>query len=165
MKKIILALIIFSFALLTGCTLGNTPTSKTEDLLSRYQMLDKSISISYTDLANDSNLSSDIKKDYEDLIKKQYRNLSYEVKEEKIDGDTATVTVQVKVMNYKDAIKKYNKADYSADKYHSLVIDNLKNTKETTTYTIDFTLTKDAKNNWVTDKLTRIEEEKLLGIN
>lgn len=103
MKKKIL-MIILCFVVLVGCELSNNPTSKTEAFLLDYQMLKDNISINYTDLIEDTNVSTDIKEGYKDLIKKQYRNLSYEIKEEIIDGDIATVTTEIKVMDYKKNI-------------------------------------------------------------
>lgn len=150
--------------MLVGCTLGNTPTARVEDLLSKYQMLDKSITISYTSLTTDTNLSQDTINRYEDAIEKQYRDLSYEVKEEVIDGNTATVTIQIEVMNYKAAIDKYDKNDYETAKYHELVLDSIESTKEMVTYTLDITLTKDDNDNWNVDDLTTENRNKLLGI-
>ena len=150
--------------MLVGCTLGNTPTSKTEDLLSRYQLLDDSVNISYTSLTTDTNLSQDIIKTYEEAIEKQYRDLSYEVKEEVIDGDKAVVTIQIEVMNYNEAINKYNKADYEVAEYHKLVTEALDEFKDTVTYTLDITLTKDNADTWVVDPLTTENTSKLLGI-
>lgn len=164
MKKISLCLILFSFSLLVGCTLGNTPTSRVENMLSKYQMLDNSINVSYTSFTTDTNLGKDIIGGYEKAIEKQYRNLSYEVKDEVIDGDTATVTIQIEVMNYKDVIDRYNKNDYELVRYHELVIEALKDTKDTITYTLDITLTKDNSDNWSIDTLTTENINKLLGI-
>ena len=165
MKKIFLIIIIFSFTILVGCSLGNTPTSRVEDFLSKHQMLDNDISISYTNLTTDTNLSQNIKDRYRTAIIKQYRNLSYEVKEEEIDGNKSTVTIQIEVMNYRKAIDKYNKTDYEAEKYHELVLDELENTKEMITYTIDFNLTKFENDTWTVDDLSFEDKEKLLGIN
>ena len=164
MKKISLILIIFSFSLLVGCTLGNTPTSRVEAKLSDYQMLEDNISISYTDLIQSNGINQDMKDDYEAAIKKQYKNMSYEIKEEVIDGDIARVTVEIEVMNYKEAFAKYDASDYEASKYHELVLDELENTKEMVTYTVDFTLTKDDNDNWSVDYLTDEIKNKLLGI-
>ena len=127
-------------------------------------MLNNNISTSYTNLTTDTDLNQDIKNRYEKVIKKQYRNLSYEVKEEIIDGDDATVTIQVEVMNYKDAFNKYNRNEYDKNEYHTLILDALENTKEMTTYTLDITLTKDDNDNWIIDNLTQENKDKLLGI-
>lgn len=162
MKKIILT--IFCFTMLVGCTLGNTPTSKVEDMLTNYQMNKYSIDISYTNLTSDSNLSADIIKKYEDAIEKQYRDLSYEVVDEVIDGDSAVVTIQIEVMDYKNSINKYNREDYDINKYHEHILKELNNTKKMTTYTLDITLTKDNNDTWNVDDLTMENRNKLLGI-
>ena len=162
MKKIFL--IIFCFTMLVGCTLGNTPTSRVEDVLTNYQMNKDNINVSYTELTNDNNLSSNIIKDYEDAIRKQYRNLSYEVKDEVIDGNSAIVTIEIEVMNYKKTINKYNKGDYDINKYHKLIINELNKTKEKVTYTLDISLTKDNNDTWKIEDLSLENKNKLLGI-
>ena len=162
MKKIFL--IIFCFSMLVGCTLGNTPTSRVEDMLTRYQMVDDDIDTSYTNLTTDTNLGQNIRNGYEDAIKMQYKKISYEVKDETIDGDNATVTIEIEVMNYKNAINKYNKTDYEINKYHELILDEMKKTKEMITYTLDISLTKDKNDTWNIDNLNMENKNKLLGI-
>lgn len=162
MKKIIL--IIFSLNMLVGCSLGNTPTSRVEDMLTNYQMNKDIIDISYTNLTTDTNLNQDIRKGYEDAIAKQYRNLSYEVKDEVIDGDSAIVTIEIEVMNYKNAIDKYDKNAYEVNKYHELILNEMKESKEMITYTLDITLTKNKNDTWKVDDLTMENRNKLLGI-
>ena len=165
MKKIILIVIIFSLSLLTGCSLGNTPTAQVEELLSKYQMLDNEISINYISIATDTNLNQDIIKRYEDVIRDQYRNLSYEIKEEIIDGESAIVTTQIEVMDYKTIINKYNRNDYELEKYHDLVLNDLEDATEKITYTIEFNLIKGEEDKWQVNNLTTEEEQKLLGIS
>lgn len=162
MKKIFLILIII--ITLTGCTLGNTPTAKVEDLLTKYQMLDNDIEVDYTTLIGDISLNEEQIKTYNNIIKKQYKNLTYEVKEEEIDGNNAIVTIQIEVKNYKNTINKYNKQDYETTKYHELVTKSLDTTKEMITYTLDITLTKDNNDIWILDPLTEENKNKLLGI-
>ena len=161
MKKVFLIVVL---SLLVGCSLGNTPTSKTEELLSNYQMNKNNISVSYTYLTSDTNISSDIIKKYEDAIRKQYRDMSYEIKDEKIDGDTAVVTIEIEVMDFGKAINKYYKSEYESARYHELITKELENTKEMITYTLDITLTKDEKDKWVVDDLSLENRDKLLGI-
>ena len=161
MKKVFLIVVL---SLLVGCSLGNTPTSKTEELLSNYQMNKNNIPVSYTYLTNDTNISSDIIKKYEDAIRKQYRDMSYEIKDEEIDGDTAVVTIEIEVMDFGKVINKYNKSEYESARYHELITKELENTKEMITYTLDITLTKDEKDKWVVDDLSLENRDKLLGI-
>lgn len=163
MKKILI--IILGIITLTGCSIANTPTSKVEELLGNYQRLDKNINIDYYNLANDSNINEDVKNEYNNLIKDQYQNLSYEIKEEEIDGNKATVNVSIEVKNYKEVIRKYNKNEYQNNEYHNLIINDLKASKSKVNYTINFNLTKDNNDNWNIDELSNEAKEKLLGIN
>ena len=158
-------LVVILGIMLMGCSISNTPTSKVEDLLGKYQMLDDSVNINYYDLSGERNISDDLQKEYLDLIKNQYQGLSYEIKEEVIDGGSAVVTASIEVVNYKDVINKYNKNTYQLDEYHRLVIDDLGNAHDMVTYTIDFTLIKDDNGNWVMDELSNEQRDKLLGIN
>lgn len=154
---------IFIVLLLVGCTLGNTPTSRVEDLLLDYQMLDNSIDIDYIALIGDD-LALDLRGDYEEVIRKQYKGLSYEIKDEEIDGDYSLVTVEIEVMDYKKAIGMYDRGNYDLVRYQKLVLEELKNTKEMVTYTIEFELTKDDEGIWTVNDLGSDINNKLLGI-
>lgn len=161
-KKIFLFLILLMF-FITGCELSNNPTSKVEELLGKYQKLDDSIAIIYGDLSNEENLTNDQKDRYKKLIEKQYEDLSYEIKEEKIDGDNAVITTQIEVKNYKDIINKYSINNYDTNDYHNLLLDNLEDAKDKVTYTIDFKVIK-VKDEWQVDDLDNEQKQKLLGL-
>lgn len=164
MKKNFLMILAVIIGILVGCELSNNPTSKTEELLSKYQMLDDDITINYIDIAGDSTVSADTQRKYEDLIKKQYQNLSYEIKEEKIDGDEATITAEIKVTDYRKVMDKYNKSNYSKEEYHNLIIEDLEKATEKIVYTIDFKVVKDKYGNWTIQNLKDIDSQKLLGM-
>lgn len=150
---------------LGGCDIANTPTSKVEDYLGRYQRLDKSISLSYTQLAGSNDVNKDDRERYQKLVEKQFRNLSYEVKEEVIDGDVSYVTVQVKVCNYGDILDKYNVTTYEdVDEYHDKVIKELEKQKEKIVYTITFELELNKKDEWKVSEPSLEDKDKLLGI-
>ena len=165
MKKFFLINIIFLSILLVGCSIANTPTAKVEELLGNYQRLDKNIKINYYDLSDTRDLSSTNQNEYNKIIRNQYQSLSYEIKEETIDGNNATVTTSIKVTDFKKIINKYNKNEYSTEEYHNLIIEDLKKAKDEVTYTIEFTLIKDNEGNWQVDDLTNEMREKILGIN
>ena len=143
--------LIILILLLISCSLNNTPTSKVEELMGKYQSLNKEIEINYNHLGTEKN-----KKDIEELIKKQYKNMTFEIKEEKIDGDYATVTTEIEVLNYKDILNKYTNEEE--------IINNLKKVKDTIIYTIEFNLTKNNKEKWELDDLNEEQKNKLLGI-
>jgi len=172
MEMIILKKILFLFMflfLLVGCSLSNTPTSKVEDLLSKYQMLDSDIQGGIDDVIDSEALSSEQKTRYRDLIEKQYKNLAYEIKDEVIDGDTATVTTEIEVMDYRRAINDTNNyyltnSDYSVLEYNDTKLDNLENVKDKVTYTIDFEVVKDDNGNWRLSSLDNDTIKKIQGM-
>ena len=97
MKKL---LVILSIFLLVGCELNNTPTKKIEQFLSNYQILHKDVISDLEGVINKTNYTGEQKEKYKELMKKQYKSLIYEIKEETIDGNKAYVTVQIEVTNY-----------------------------------------------------------------
>lgn len=162
MKKKLLTILILSIIIITGCELNNNPTAKAEELLGKYQSLNKKIN--YIELSNEKEIPNNLKKEYENLIKKQYRNMNYEVKEEKIDGIIATVTVEIEVLNYKSVIEKYpESSEERTETIHKKIIKELKKVKDKTIYTIDFKIVKNNKN-WQLEATDTAEEKKLLGI-
>ncbi len=161
MKKIMVVILII---LLSACSLSNTPTSKVEELLGKYQGLDKSIDYNYILLSNEAGLDQELINKYNKLLKKQYRNMSYEIKEEKIDGDKAVVTTEIEVIDYKSVIDNYTSITEKNYETHEEIINNLNNENDKVTYTIEFNLKKNESNQWRLEKLTDIEEKKLLGI-
>lgn len=167
MKKI-LSLFIF-LLLLVGCSLSNSPTSKVEDLLTKYQMLDKDIKSGIEEVVNEETLTSNQKERYRKIIEKQYKNLTYQVKEEKIDGDTSTITTEIEVIDYKkainEAVSKYQgKTDYTIEEYNNTKLDALEKAKEKVKYTIEFEVKKDNNGNWKLSSLSNETIKKIQGM-
>ena len=102
MKKILLAII--SILMLTGCMSENTPTSKVEALLNKYNSNDESIVTELKDYLNGYDLTDETKSKYENVYLKQFKDLTYEIKEEEVDGDKAEVTAQISVYDYSQII-------------------------------------------------------------
>lgn len=164
MKKII-SMFIF-LLLLVGCSLSNTPTSKVEDLLSKYQMLDSDIKAGIDDVLVEETLTDSQKERYRELIEKQYKNLTYEIKEETVDGSIATITVEIEVLDYKKAVNEINSAyqgrdDYTVEEYNNAKLNSLEGVKDKVTYTVDFKVTKDEDGNW---KLSSLDNETIKKI-
>ena len=111
MKKVLYFLM--AVVLLTGCSctanMGNTPTKKVEEYLNKYQTNDDDVVSDLDDvLTNDTTLTDDERDQYSDFMKTHYRDMQYEIKDETIDGDTATVNAEVTVRNYADAVNEAN---------------------------------------------------------
>lgn len=172
MKKL---LVILSIFLLVGCELNNTPTKKIEQFLSNYQILHKDVISDLEGVINKTNYTGEQKEKYKELMKKQYKSLIYEIKEETIDGNKAYVTVQIEVTNYGKRLTETenylnnNREEftengvYNESKFLSYQLDELEKETERVKYTLTFSLTKiDGK--WEIDDLTEAMEEKINGI-
>ena len=167
MKKILFMFLFLSF--LVGCSLSNSPTSKVEDLLMKYQTLDNDIKNGIESVLEEENLTSIQKERYRDLIEKQYKGLSYEVKDERYDGDVATITVEIEVLDYKKAINEVssyylNQDDYTVEEYNDAKLDSLEKVNDKVLYTIEFEVFKDSNGNWNLASLSNETIKKILGM-
>lgn len=166
MKKL---LIIISLILITGCNLSNTPTSKVEDLMSKYQKLDREVIEDIDILLENDNLNSSQKEEYKQVIERQYRNLVYEIKDEKIDGNNAIITIEIEVFDYKKVTDQVDtefsrKETYTNIEYYNEKLDKLKKTKEKVTYTLDIDVLKDNNGNWKIKSLSDENIKKIQGM-
>ena len=167
MKKLF-SLFIF-LLLLVGCSLSNSPTSKVEEFLNKYQTLDSDIKSGIDDILKEENLTDSQKERYRKVIEKQYRNLSYEIKNERIDGDTATITVEIEVMDYKKEVNDTNNYyqgidNYTVEDYNNTKLDKLEKAKDKVKYTIDFEVKKDGNGNWKLSSLSNETIKKIQGM-
>ena len=173
MKKVLYCLM--AIVLLTGCScsanMGNTPTKKVEEYLNKYQTNDDDV-VSDLDnvLTNDTTLTSDERTDYSNFMKKHYQDMQYEIKDEMIDGDTATVDAEITVRNYANAINEANQyridnSDEFNDEntFAKYRLDRLKEVTDTETYTITFHLTKENEE-WKIENLSDDDLRKLSGM-
>jgi len=178
MKKIFLALVL-AFTL-TGCDLqnmDNTPTKKVEAFFDKYQTLDSNV-LNDLDLtiADDTTIDETTRSGYREFMKNHYQDLEYEIKDETIDGDNATVVAEVtvrdysKVLNDADVYRETNATEfndetgsYSPALFSEYRLNKMKDVAETVTYTLNLTLTKQ-DDEWVMDELSEIDEQKMNGL-
>ena len=102
MKRIILCIsCIMAILFLSGCSMDNTPTKKVENFLDNYKNQDETVITQLDEMVTSDGLMNDNQRTtYTDIMKRQYEDLTYEIKDEVIDGDTATVTVEIEVYDY-----------------------------------------------------------------
>lgn len=168
MKRFLLLVFLLSLSLF-GCSLSNTPTSKVEELLMKYQKLDSDIKADIETVLSDDTLTLEQKNRYRALLEKQYKNMQYEVKEEMIDGDKAVVTVSIEVTDFKKVIKEVDGEyvdmdNYSIKEYNDTKLQRLEKAMDKVTYTLDIDVIKDENGNWYVDNLTNLDKKKIQGM-
>lgn len=181
MKKIFI--LILSIISVTACNVGidkidNTPTKKVETYMNNYQTLNEDV-LDDLDLviAKETTFTDKQKQAYRDIIKKHFKNLDYTIKDETINGDTATIEVEIEVTDfYKELNDTTNsnyktKEDFYSDEgepndeaYNNYRLERLKSAKETIKYTLYLSCQKDNEGNWALDDLTDEQEQKILGM-
>lgn len=173
MKRLVYILFLF---LLVGCNdLSNTPTKKTEEFLKKYQTLDESVITDLESVVNESDLNDEQKAIYIDIMKKQYQNLSYEVKDETLNGDEAITAVEISVIDFKKVLDEandylknneeefYDNGEYSIVKFNDYKLNKLKQAKDKVRYTIEIKLTK-INDKWTVDNLSNETYDKINGV-
>ncbi len=176
-KKIFVGIMVLFLAV--GCgNMMNTPTKKVEEFLSKYQTQDEKVLAQLDEVIDSSGtMTKDQKDKYRDLMKKQYQNLSYKIKDETIDGNNATVQVEIEVYDYASSISESetylttNKEEFikedtkevDDEKFMDYKLKQLSLVKDKVKYTINFTLTK-TDDKWILDDITEIDRQKLHGL-
>ncbi|MBR3362716.1 MAG: membrane lipoprotein lipid attachment site-containing protein [Bacilli bacterium] len=168
--------LIITLFILTACgnfEIGNTPSRKVEDYLNKYQTLDKDVIKDLkTTLINESTISEEERNDYLDFMKNHYKNLTYEIKDQTIDGDNATVIVEITVRDYSKVIndtnnyKNNNPDKFSKDPlklFSTYRLEELKKVKDTITYTLNLTLKKE-NDKWILNQLSNEDLNKINGL-
>ena len=106
MKKKLIVFLSLLIMFMTGCGNDmNTPTGKVEEFLGKYQSMDSDVLTQLDNvISNDDTMDDTQKNDYKSLMEKQYQNMSYKIKDEEIDGDKASVLVELEVFDYAGSI-------------------------------------------------------------
>ncbi len=178
MKKFLIYFtLVFAIILLSGCTMDNTPTKKVENFLDNYRNLDSTVVNQMDSMIQADNLMTDDQREtYGNVLKRQYQDMTYEIKDEIINGDDATVTAEIEVYDFykatNDATTYYNTnpsefMDDAGNLVDSLFVDyrinSLNKTKDRVTYTIDFTLVK-VDDVWTLNDVDDITRQKIHGL-
>ena len=105
--KIIISVFVLLFVLV-GCSNNmSTPTNKVEEFLGKYQSMDEDVLKQLDQVIKDDDTMNDDQKDkYKALMEKQYQNLSYKIENEDIEGNSATVDVEIEVLDYATTASK-----------------------------------------------------------
>ena len=104
-------IVVSAFILLlviVGCSNNmSTLTNKVEEFLGKYQSMDEDVLKQLDQVIKDDDTMNDDQKDkYKALMEKQYQNLSYKIENEDIEGNSATVDVEIEVLDYATTASK-----------------------------------------------------------
>lgn len=163
-KKLLFLVVPVLF--LVACTMANTPTSKVEELFSKYQKIDNEIKREITAVLDEQNLSEAQKERYRKVLENQYKNLTYQIKDEVIDGNTATVNVEIEVLDLKKAIDNlvFDNSIYTKETYDEEKLNRLESAKDKVKYSLQLTASKQDDGSWRLNALTNEETKKIQGM-
>ncbi len=182
MKKIIYLITSLTLCfILIGCDIGkdmtNNPTKKVETMFSNYQTLNEDVLKDLDNvLAYQPSFTTEQRQRYRNLMKKHYQDLTYEIKDERIDGDNAIVTVEIEVKDYTkekanaDLYLNNNqnkfldeKGEYSETLFNDYLLEKYEQTSSKVKYTLDLGLTKQ-NDEWKLNELTSDDYKKIQGM-
>lgn len=171
MKKILL---IICLLVLCGC--GNsTPTKEVENYFTKYQTTPGEMLNDIENIIDFSNYSKEQKEEHLKIIKNNYQDLEYVIKDEEVNANKAIVTVEINVYDYSKVIEDslqyrdnyidefMNDGYYDENKYIDYKIKKLKEVSDKVKYTLNIELTK-IDNKWYIESLSKEYLEKINGI-
>lgn len=152
MKKLLSLLVIMIS--LAGCS-NMSAKGAVEGYLSKYKTLDSEVLVSLDEVVDNESFSNQNKDTYKEILKKQYKDISYEIIDERYDGDTAYITVKISVYDLYSAEKDANdyllehedefKSDgtYDYDKFIEYKLGKMKEVTNKVEYSVIFTVNKE----------------------
>ena len=175
MKKLLLLILPFLFV---GCgEVSSTPTKKVEAFFASYQTLEEDVISDLDKLVdNETKFNDEQKRVYKELMKNHYQDLKYEIKDEIVDGDEATVVVEIEVKDYSKILDeaesylnnnqddfKNSDGSYDESLFTTYRLNEMQKVDETVKYTLDIYLTK-IDTEWRINDLSNTDLMKIQGI-
>lgn len=175
MKRILL--FVFAILCFVGCdNMMNTPTKRVEEFLNKFQTLDDEVLTNLSESINQNDFTEEEKDNYNRVMKRQYQDLVYKIKDEIIDGNHAIVKVEIEVYDYNKAITEVDdyfihNQDMFLDengmvdnrKYIDYKIEFMSNIKDRVKYTIEFYVDK-KDDMWTLNNISEEDREKIHGL-
>ncbi len=171
MKKVILILLII---LLSGC--NNIPSGEVNAYLNEYKNMDSSVKEQINHLMEQVYLNEENIKVYKEVYAKQYRNMTYDIKDYTCDKKVCNVPVIIEVYDY---ITVQNEAmeylianetefldennNYDMNKYEYYKLNLMLQTDKRIKYEINFHLEKHLTN-WYITSITNQDLLKIHGL-
>lgn len=173
MKKYFYSFIIVMCSfLLVGCgCMKMTAKGSVEEFLSQYKDLSSNVLEDMEKIIKEEDITDEQKEVYRSILKRQYQDIKYEIKDERYNKEEASVDVLIKVYDlYKvqeDANRYYEEhpEEFKSNKeFIDYKLEKMKTTKEIVEYNITFNLSKDDKGNYKITNVSKEDLEKIHGI-
>ena len=176
-KVIIIASLLFAGLLLVGCDLDEmTAREAVVEYLDMYRSQDPDLIEQLDEYVDEEDLTDEQKQEYKKIIEKEYSSLTYDIVNEKYEGDIAYITTKITVIDlYKaqtDAVNYFNdhneefnddEGNYDKEKFMDYKLQKMKEASDLIVYTIDFKVVKDG-DDWKVSQLSNDDLEKIHGI-
>lgn len=154
---------------------STSPVGMTESYLKKYQKEDKSLTSKITYPFSDK-LNSNQEQRYKEIIKKQYRNIKYNISDEYVGDIDANITVEITVVDLKSEYEKANsyvlahkdnylnpEGNLDDEKVTNYKLEKLEKAIDKIDYSIVINYYKNDKNQWVMSELSSSDLEKING--
>ena len=154
------------FFLCIFCLVGCTNKSSKEaviEYLEKYRNFTAEIEESLMKDLESVNWTKEQKEKYILLMKKQFVNLKYKIKEEIYNGEEATVLVDITVYNYHNSKREALKEQDESQNYIDKVLEKMNNETHTIKYTLVFK-TNYKEGVWVLEQPSEETLKKIEGI-
>lgn len=154
------------FFLCIFCLVGCTNKSSKEaviEYLEKYRNFTAEIEESLMKDLESVNWKKEQKEKYILLMKKQFVNLKYKIKEEIYNGEEATVLVDITVYNYHNSKREALKEQDESQNYIDKVLEKMNNETHTIKYTLVFK-TNYKEGVWVLEQPSEETLKKIEGI-
>lgn len=159
MKKCVV--VVLCCILLCGCTKIHAKDAVIS-YLEKYRNFTTEIEQSLIDTLDEEKFTKEQREQYILLMKKQFVNLTYKIKEEIYNGDKATIFVDITVYDYHHSIREALKENSAEENYINLQLEKMSKEKKKTTYTIAMK-TRYERNSWIVEQPDEDTIKKIQG--
>ena len=177
MRKIIyIVFMVVVLFFVVGCGMEKNAKDVAIEYMELYRTKDERIIKELDEYVDNEDLSDNQKEKYRDVLEKEYSTLMYQVTNERYEGNTAFITMEITVIDLYKAQKKaanyfnensdeFNDEDgeYDRSLYTDYKLDLMSKETDTITYTIDVKVEKE-NDVWKVVQLSNESLEKIHGI-
>lgn len=175
-KMIYIVFMVVLLFFVVGCGMEQNAKDVAIEYMELYRTKDERIIQELDEYVDNEDLSDSQKEKYRDILEKEYSTLMYQVTNERYEGNTAFITMEITVIDLykaqKEAANYFNEnseefndeeGEYDRSLYTDYKLDLMSKETDTITYTIDVKVEKE-DDVWKVVQLSNESLEKIHGI-